>query len=155
MFQFDNTDIFEGVEILPEGDYEVVVASAEENETRGGTVHIELELVVRADIEQPYKNKHIWTQIWKTKATGQYNTKSINTIGKAFKIPSGMKVNSVEELCGLFIGKVANVKIKHEEYNGYTNAKVAFWNESRFPTYAGNAFKSVTITEENESDLPF
>lgn len=131
-FTMNHNDVM-GDGPIPEGNYEVVVKEAKEDVTKNGVQHISLDLVIRNDIKQGYQNAHIWAKLWKSKETGQYSMKMFNTIGKALNIPNGKYYNSLNELLQDFNGKVCTVKVKHEEYNGYINAKVAAWNNTKFP----------------------
>lgn len=132
-FEVNYDDVFEGNDLIPEGEYEVIVKKAEEKEVKDGSKkYISIQLSVRNDIDQRYKNKIIFESLWKAKATGKYNMRQFNTISKALKIQNGKKYESLDELLSDWDNKTVMVKIKHEEYNGYTNARVAFWSESKF-----------------------
>lgn len=133
MFKIDYDNTM-GDGMIKPGEYEVVVNSAKEDVTMGGTVHISIDLVVRNDIEQPYKNAHIWVKIWKGKETGIYNSAIINTIGMALSIPNGKNFASLDDLLADLEKKVCKVKVKHEEYNGKTNVKVASWLKTGLST---------------------
>ena len=41
--------------LLPEGEYEMVIKSACENVTKGGTQHISIPMVVRNDVQQKFQ----------------------------------------------------------------------------------------------------
>lgn len=132
-FTVNYDDAFEGNDLIPQGDYEVIVKKAEEKETKNGDKkYISIQLAVRNDIDQKYKNKIIFESLFKSKDTGKYQMKQFNTISKALKIPNGKNYGSLDELLGDWNNKSMLVRIKHEEYNGNTNARVGFYNESKF-----------------------
>lgn len=132
-FTVNYDDVFEGNDLIPQGDYEVIVKKAEEKETKDGSKkYISIQLAVRNDIDQKYKNKIIFECLFKGKDTGKYQMKQFNTISKALKIPNGKNYSSLDELLGDWNNKPMLVRIKHEEYNGNINARVGFYNESKF-----------------------
>ena len=158
-FEINYDEAYEDNGLIAEGIYEVIVAKCEERETKAGTVRIGLQLTVRNDVDQRCKNKVIFENVWKAKATGEYNMRQINTIGKALKIANGKKYNGLNELLKDFEGKTAKVTIKHEEYNGNTNARVKNWDNSKFST-CNHVWKVkeddfVAADTMQEDDLPF
>lgn len=161
MFNFQvNHDDAMDTSLIEEGEYEVVVAKAFEDATRTGTMFINLHLVVRNDIEQKNKNKYIFASIWQSKETNEYHAGMINTVAKALRIENGKRYNSLEELLNDFRGKTARVTVKHEEYNGNTNARVKAWEPSRYDT-CNHQFKNggttdiPGFTEVDNKDIPF
>lgn len=169
-FSLDFNDVFEGQGKIADGDYEVVVNQCNEDATPGGAEFIQFDLIVRNDVDQPYKNQHIFHKVWKAKDSGKYNMKTFNTIGKACQLQNGKSYKSLEELLGDFIKKTALVNVKNEtsEYNGktYENTNVKYWNKSKLTGSVNHQFKSakdnmtvsemmtsgVEITDDN---LPF
>ena len=145
-FTVNYDDAFEGNDLIPQGDYEVIVKKAEEKETKNGDKkYISIQLAVRNDIDQKYKNKVIFESMFKKKDTGKYIPKQFNSVAKALKIPNGKNYNSLDELLDDWENKTARVRIKHEEYNGNTNARVSFWNESKF-SECNHVWKDQTAT---------
>lgn len=157
-FKINHDDTYND-SLIPEGEYEVFVKEAKEDYTKNGIQHISVLLVVRDDAAQKYKGAHIWHKIWRGKDNGQYNMQMINTVGKALQIPNGKEYPNLETLLADFVGKHCKVKIKHEEYNGYTNARVVQWQQSKLTAYGGLVGNEVPpLGEEivfNEQDCPF
>lgn len=149
MFTIDHEKAFEGGGLIAEGDYEVVVLKAFEDAAKSGTQFINLHLIIRNDIDQKHKNQFLFGSLWRNKESGQYHAGMINTVAKAFKIENGKKFNNLEELLKEFIGKTARVNVKHEEYNGNTNARVKGWEQSRF-----NGCNHVYKTSEQTNTIP-
>lgn len=137
-FSLDFNDVFEGQSQIKDGEYEVVVNRASEGATPGGAEYIEFDLIIRNDIQQAHQNMHIFHKIWKEKATGKYNMKTFNTVGKACNLQGGKQYKSLQELLDDFYRKTAIVNVKNEtsEYAGktYENINVKFWKESKFGT---------------------
>ena len=142
------------------GSYEVVVGKCEELEQR----RINMQLIIRNDVEQKHKNRIVFNAVWKNKQTGLYPVGIINMLAKVLNIPNGQQFNSVNELCNAFLGKVALVRVEHEEYNGKTYERVREWKSSKFPN-CQHVFKSSAGTNNfdesfsadavSDKDLPF
>lgn len=160
MFNFQvNHDEAVDFGLIEEGEYEVIVAKAFEDAAKSGTMFINLHLVVRNDIDQKYKNKYIFANIWQSKDTGQYHPGMLNTVAKALRIENGKTYNSLEELLNDFKGRTARVTVKHEEYNGRTYERVKAWESSRFST-CNHQFKTTNdipdgFVEVEHDNIPF
>ena len=140
-FSLDFNDTFEGTGRVEDGNYEVFVNNVKEDATQGGAEYVEFDLIIRNDIaDQKFANSHLFHKVWKTKATGKYNMKTFNTMGKAFQLQNGKQYNSFQDLLNDFVNKVALVNVKNEEseYNGknYTNTNVKYFNQSKYPNLA-------------------
>lgn len=152
--------------IMTEGDYEVVIAKVEEKTANSGSVSVQIELVVRNDVNQSYKNKHIWYQIWdtqKTRETGMY-AKNINNISKHAGIQNGATFNSIDDWGRFLYGKPLLATVKHDTYNGKTREKVTFIGASKSPqclhqwnaTGSNNSANDTgTVPVSKDDDLPF
>ena len=165
--------------IIPEGEYEVIIKSALEDASKGGTMFINVPLIIRNDIDQPYKNAYIWHKIWQLKepkdadrACGGYSAKGIQTLSKSAGLINGKKYADLLAWCDDLKNKLIRVTIKHEEYNNETQAKVRYINESKYKeckhVFKSNqkSTQSNQKSEQNESsgfyemnedeeDLPF
>lgn len=136
-FKLDFNDTFEGGRKITDGEYEVFVNNVKEDATPGGTEYIEFDLIIRNDVTgNDFQNFHIFHKVWKTKATGKYNMKTFNTLGKNFQLQNGKQYNSFQALLDDFVGKMARVNVKNEEYNGYENLNCKYFNPTKFPQFA-------------------
>lgn len=136
----DYTDVPDGSDLIPEGEYECIIKYAGEDATRGGTVYMGVTMVVRNDVDQPCKNKYIWHHIWQKKekspadlACSGYSSKQINAVSKSAKLPNGKTYDTLSDWADELKNKVVRVTVEHETYQGRTNAKVKWVNESKFP----------------------
>ena len=132
-FQLNHDDVFDAN--IPDGEYEVFINKIHEDVTPNGAEYIQVDLIIRNDVPQPNKNNHIFHKIWRTKATGEYNPKNFNIIGKAASLPNGKSYGSLEELFADFVGRPVRVFVKNEisDYNGqrYENLNVKKWEPSK------------------------
>jgi hypothetical protein len=142
-FQLNHDDTFDAN--IPDGEFEVIIKSVEENVTQGGAEYCQFDMIIRNDVEQPNQNNHIFHKVWRAKATGEYNPKSFNIIGKAAELPNGKVYSSMEELFQDFIGRVVRVRVKNEtsEYNGqtYENLNVKQWTPTRMMGASRHVFR--------------
>ena len=163
--KLDHDNIFEGG--LADGTYEVVVYLTKQDAAKSGTEFINLDLIVRNDVEQKGKNMHVFHKIWASKETGQFNAQAINTIGKALQLQNGKEYSSLEELMQDMTFKTCRVTVKNEEseYNGntYQNLNIKKWDVSNLTGPLGHEFKKkdnsfVTDGKSldiSDDDLPF
>ena len=130
-------DTFEGG--IADGNYEVIITKMGEDATKSGTEYVDVRLTIRNDVNQKHKNQIIFHKIWKAKATGKYNMRNFNTLGKAAQLQK-TSFNTFDELLNEFVGKVLKVNVKNEtsEYNGqtYENLNVKNMTKTDFPQIA-------------------
>jgi len=141
MFEVKHEEASSGGGVMPVGEYEVIVKSALEDVFKSGTIYINVPLIVRNDIEQPYKNAIIWHSICQVKepkdadkACGGFSSFGIQSISKAANLQNGKKYAGLNEWCEDLKGKLIRVTVKHEEFNGGTQVKVKYTNETKYPT---------------------
>lgn len=157
--------------ILPKGEYEVIIKDAHVGATNSGTPCINFRLTVRNDCGQEYANYTIYDSLYKRKdptpedmAVDGYSSKQIQTLSKAAGLQDGKSYSGIDEWAADLIGKLLRVTIQHEDYNGKTNARVQWRNETKYPNCAhvwteNNAASDrtgfVDVTMENDDDAPF
>ena len=124
-FSTNYENIGSGNELLPVGNYEVIVKSAAPNTTKNGAPFLDIRMVIRNDIAgQHYQNKYIFHSIYKNRnpspldmQVDEYSFKKLMGLAKAAKLPAGKDYATVEDLCKDFINKCINVEIEHQEDN--------------------------------------
>lgn len=140
-FNLDFSKAQQGNEIK-DGTYEVVVNKAVENATKSGAEFIDIDLIVRNDVQQSFQNKHIFPKIWKAKATGKYNEGMIMAIAQALQLEDGKSYNGFDELLADFVLKPVLVRVKTEESNGYKNVNVKSWEKTNTIGPVNHQFKN-------------
>ena len=78
-FNLDFNNTFEGFAKIEDGVYEVVIDSAVEDATQGGSEFTNFTMTIRNDLDQPFKNQKIWERVWKAKATGKYKPNGLES----------------------------------------------------------------------------
>ena len=138
-FSTDYTDV-QSFELIPKGEYEVIIKAITERTTQNGATGLNLTLVIRNDVEQKCKNRYLFHTLWKRKETTQadmqvqgYSFKQIMQLAKAAKLPSGKAYETVSDLCADLINHVMKVNVNHGQWNGQMREEVGFMNESAFP----------------------
>ncbi len=137
--------------MMAEGDYEVYVKKCEEGETYSSTECIFFDFVVRADVEQPYQNKHIFKKFYKNEA-GQYPSDKIGKYANALGIPEGQDF----ELNDL-IGRNCIVHISHFIGNdGVKRECIYYTAKSKAEPYMSVPPASdFAMLEDDDAQLPF
>ena len=134
---------------IPVGDHRVRIASVEEKVSGKGNQMIVLTLDVSG-----YGSK-IWHNITLLTNNTKLTNQKLGELWNSFGIPQGnFNLQS-------WVGKVGAAKVKHEEYQGETNAKVAYFinkdRQSKLPAWqepnkSSGGVEEVTIPTD---DLPF
>ncbi len=100
---------------IPEGDYRVRIASAEEQISSAGNQMIKLVLEVSGH------NSTIWHFLVFMKDNQKMTNQRLGQMWNSFGIPMGNFNLST------WIGKVGAARIRHENHNGDITAKIAFF----------------------------
>jgi hypothetical protein len=157
-------------DLMPEGQYEALIKNGEFRTTRAGTENIDITLIIRNDIEQPCQGRHMHYNIWKKKdpnkldkACENYNFMSINTLSKAIELPDKKQYKSLQEWLNDLSQKPLLILVRHEEYNGQTNARVRQVGLSEHKEVKHVYYKEdipektddFVYLDANDDDLPF
>lgn len=157
MFKVNYDEVQTGGGLVAEGEYEVVVNKAVENVTPSGAEYMDIQLIIRNDIDQPHKNQYIFGSVFKAKATGEYHSGMVNGVCKALSVPNGTQFKSIGEMMEFFNGRTARVTVEHETYKDKPQARIKYWNESQFKEL-NHTFKKDKLEDFNEvsnTDVPF
>lgn len=160
-------------EPLPEGDYEFIINSVQENATNSGAESLQFDLIVRNDLDAALPetngkqhNRHLWVNEWKRRKTNQYDLNNFMYFMKAAGIPEGTEINSIEDFFQIMNKKPVRIHIKvtTSEYNGQKrkeNRPAPWdWEKTKFPEVQHQFKKSQsnptsTDTTVDDNELPF
>lgn len=162
--QADNTN-----SRIEDGTYEALIVSVGEDATKNGSEFMNFNLVIRNDIDQRFKNFHVWQRIFRSKTDDTYPMRWINQIAKNAQMENGKKYHSYKELMDDFWNRPVKVTVKNEksEYNGktYENTNIKNWAPTDFPNVQHKAKsenkdkdpfdKDNDTVDIKNSDLPF
>ena len=137
---------------IPIGDHRVRIASAEEQTSNSGRQMIKLVLDVSGH------NATIWHFIVFMPDNQKLTNQKLGELWNSFGIQQGnFNLNS-------WVGKVGAAKVKHEDYNGEPNAKIAYFinkdRQDKLPAWKepsnnnGNASQDF-VAINDIGDLPF
>ena len=138
---------------IPVGDHRVRIANVEEKKSQNGNDMLVLTLDVSGH------SGSLWFYLVFMPNNPQITNQRIGQIFDSFGIqPGNMNFSS-------WIGKVGGARVKHEQYNGETSAKVNYFlsrsKVEALPAWQESAGKASvtgggsTMTEVKDDDLPF
>ena len=134
---------------IPIGDHRMRIASAEEQTSSNGRQMIKVVLDVSG------YNSTIWHYVVLLKDNQKLTNQKLGELWNSFGIQQGnFNLQS-------WAGKVGAAKVKHEEYNGETNAKIAYFinkdRQDKLPVWQEpNKSNSGPVVETSiPDDLPF
>lgn len=151
-WNFNATDYEEqSFKPIPVGDHRMRISSAEEQTSESGKQMIKLVLEVSG------YNSTIWHFLVFLPDNVKLTNQKLGELWNSFGIPQGnFNLQS-------WIGKVGAAKVKHEEYNGNTNPKIAYFinkdRQDKLPAWqepnksnSGSGFEEIPTPTD---DLPF
>lgn len=164
-FKNNYSDVNEN-SIKPIGDYECVIHKVEERTTRNGKVGLNIQFLIRSDVNQKYQRGYIFHTLWKRKEptdldkqVNGYGFNQVMQLGKASGLPEGKDYDNLTQFNNDLINKPVRITLNHREYNGNLQEEVKYINKTKFPLNGANIQqpKSNDGFEEMpvEDDLPF
>lgn len=152
-WQFSSEDYEEkSFQTIPVGDYRVRIAEVEEKVSVNNNQMIVLTLEVSG------YNSKIWHNLTFLPDNVKLTNQKLGELWNSFGIPQGnFNLQS-------WVGKVGAAKVKHEEYNGNTKSKIAYFinkdRQDKLPAWqepnksnSGSGFEE--IPTPTDADLPF
>lgn len=139
--------------LMKKGDYECYLSDCRLTETKNGYPVINFDFVVRADVEQRYRNKHIYKNFYQDAITGDWPNEKIGKYANALGIEQGQNF----ELDDL-IGRSCIVVITHFTTDqGETKDCIFYLKPSRAEPFASSLFATndYPAMEEDDGELPF
>lgn len=147
--------------LIDQGEYEVIITGAYIDQSKKtGKDYFAIPMKVRNDVDQKFKNFTIWDgSIYALHSDAAVAFK-FNNISKAIQIPKGEEFENLEKWGEEIIAKALRVTIKHEEYNGNTQARIQYYNPTKCPDIKhvedDNIYLIQSTSDEiNIDDCPF
>lgn len=105
--------------VMPVGDYYGFVEEAEETQSKSGNEMIKLQIVTTANGK--YDGKKLWYYLIFGK---EWSLEQLKKAATCMNIPTqGLTVVSAE----MFVGKACKFRVKHDTWEGETQAKIHFF----------------------------
>lgn len=160
-------------DILPEGEYEVIIGKVKQAYTKRNAQYINVPLIIRNDVDgNQRKNGRIWHSIWKKRqptaadaACEGYTAWAIQGLSKAAGLPNGKAYSSIDEWCADLEGRLMRVTLTHRKNDeGNINVNVQHMNPTQFPTCNHTAKQGtpevsaagfVEMADDTIEDVPF
>lgn len=152
-YTYDEKDVQNDYEVLPEGDYECFIEDIVKGE-KSGNKYLRVQLRVRDDVEQTGKNRVI-SDFIRMDDTGKYNQKKINRILSTQKdIKNGQVFETIDDVINFLKGNYLIAHLKTSEYDGKKNNNVYFYKSTEHPA---NTLGESKVTEADivDDDMPF
>lgn len=130
---------------IPVGEHRVRIAKAEESTSQTGNQMIKLTLDVSGH------NGSLWHYIVFMPENQKLTNQKLGEVFNSFGIqPGNFNLNS-------WVNKVGACKVKHEEYNGDTNAKVHYFiakdKQDKLPAWKEPSSKAAVTGQATDSDI--
>lgn len=143
-FKTNSSKASEGYTIRPEGDYEVLIESAEIMEfvryDGTKTARIAFRYVIRNDVDQKFQNGKIFHNVWKKKEPNEddlsvdgFNYGQLMAIANAAALPDGQDYPTLEDFFAALIDKPIKVHLYHDDYNDKCYEKIDLHMKTDFP----------------------
>lgn len=138
--------------LMPQGEYEVYVKDCCFSETKNGTECIKFEFVVRSDIEQICKGRHMFKQFYRDRDTGLWPGDKIGKYANALGIPKDQDF----ELDDLVTRNCVMV-VKHYQDNQTGEMKdcIFYLKSSKAGSYVSSGPGNFEEIDDTDGDLPF
>lgn len=154
----DHSKAQQGRYLAPEGIYECMISAVRFNVTKRGTEYLQIILSIREDVEQEGAGEHIDWPVWRKKEPTRndpdgFPLGTIQHISRVVNLPNGVSFETFDDWTKAITGKPIRVEIKHEEFNGSTQAKVSYVHETEHPGIDPKCLGFVPVAPDE--DLPF
>ena len=154
----DHSKAQQGRYMPPEGEYECLIQEAKYDTTRGGTEYLRITLRIREDVEQEGQGETIDWPVWKKKQPTSKDPEgfpagTIQHISRVVNFENGTSFDSIDDWMRALAKKPIKVEIRHEEYQGNTNARVRYVHETEYSNVSLSAQGFVAVDPDEE--MPF
>ena len=125
MFNFDKKPEKQEFSLIPCGEYEVFVETAEERPTKSGRFQLSVRLKIRDDIQQSCQNRCLFLNIFQKtpekltdedRQVGNYNYSHLyHLLDVTDILTSGKEFEDMGDICRLLAGRELRVTVYHEK----------------------------------------
>lgn len=129
--------------LIPQGEYECMIANASIAETKSGARKVSIHLVIRNDVQQQCMNRYLFLDIWRKKEPNEndeqvegFNFAQLMNVARAARIPDGTSFETLEQFLKALMGRCIRATVSHREWDGKVMESVDQLRgiqETRFP----------------------
>ena len=122
--------------LVSEGDFEVFVEKMERKVSPSGKEKLSLTFRIREDVEQGFKNRVMFEDIWTEKDNPKYfNRKRINKLLNTQEddLEDGQSFETINDIIDFMVGKplIIHVAIEFDNYRGDDVNTISFYKKSK------------------------
>jgi hypothetical protein len=137
--------------LVKEGDYEAVIERMEVKTIPSGKNKLSVAFRIRDDVDQAYKNKWIFKDIWPEKDNPEFfNRKQINQLLGTQVIEDGTEFPSINDIIKFLENAtlIIHISIEFNEYRGEDVNTISYYKKTKIvPQQVGGV-------EEEHKDVP-
>lgn len=146
--------------LMEEGAYEVTIEAIERRVLPSGKEKLVVKYRVRTDVEQKYRNRCVYEDIWAERENPNYfNRKRINQLLGTQHIEEGTSFETINDVIDylMYANLIINVAIEMDTYRGKDVNVVSYYNSSKIKPNSLDEEnpKGDNLPEVNDDDLPF
>lgn len=130
-YTYDKNDT---TSLVKEGDYEAIIERIERRTLPTGKEKLSVMYRIRSDVEQPYKNKCMFEDIWEEKENpGKFNHVRINQLLGTQEIEDGHSFETINDVIDFLLNGylIIHVCIDFDTYKGEDVNIVSFYKSSK------------------------
>lgn len=148
--------------LVEEGDYEVTLEKIERRVTGTGREKLSLTFRIRTDVEQSFKNRCVFEDIWSEKENPKFfNRKRINQLLGTQHLEEGTRFENINKIIDFMVGKslVCHIGVEFDTYKEKDVNVVNYYKSSNvkpeISSLNDETPKSGNLPVVDDDDLPF
>ena len=131
-YKFDKNDALGG--LVKEGDYEAIIERMEVKTIPSGKNKLSVAFRIRDDVDQNYKNKWMFKDIWEEKENpGVFNRKQINQLLGTQTVTDGQEFASINDVIKFLENAplIIHISIEFDDYRGEDVNTVSYFKKTK------------------------
>ena len=146
--------------LMKEGDYEATIEKIERKTLPSGKEKLAVTYRIRTDVEQEYKNKCMFEDIWAEKANPEiFNRKRINQLLGTQNIKDGTTFETINDVIKFLLGGnlIIHISVEFDDYHGEDKNVVSYYKSSKHKdkVIGEEGVNKTEKIEISDDDLPF
>lgn len=120
--------------LVKEGDYEAIIERMEVKTIPSGKNKLSVAFRIRDDVDQAYKNKWMFKDIWESKEEpGVFNRKQVNQLLGTQKIEDGQTFDDINQVIKFLEGcpLIIHISIEFDDYRGEDVNAISYFKKTK------------------------